>query len=189
MSLTKCMAGDCSNLTVSKIEQYGTYCFLHSFMTKKPNILMERHSKNYYSAVASQTILLPTEPLEKPIIMETVKREKHTISPVRKAPLPSLNKYQEYGFCNCIKCCVCEEMASSNDKMDCGHMVCNECLDFVRSMKCPVCRKRMSGPLITEEVIKDIEKREMQDMREKELEDLNTAEMVAMGLNANEFYS
>ena len=189
MSLTKCMAPDCSNLTDSNFEQYGTYCFLHSFMTKKPNILTERHSKNYYSAVATQTILLPTEPLDKPIITETVSKEKHSVSPVRKAPLPIHNKKTEYGSCNAIKCCVCENLNCNDDKMECGHMVCNECLDFVRSMKCPVCRKRMSGPLIVQEVVKDIEKKEMEDVREQELENLNAAEMVAMGFNANEFYN
>lgn len=186
MSLTKCMADECKNLTLSNLEQYGAYCFLHSFMTKKPNSLSERHSKNYYSSVAAQSIFLPTEPLEKPIITETVQKEKLTISPVRKAPLPSVKKNKKL---NDMKCCVCEDMDSSDDKMECGHMVCNGCLDYVRSMKCPVCRRMMKGNLITEDVTKDIEKRKSEDDKEKEMDDMNAAEMVAMGLNANEFYN
>jgi hypothetical protein len=72
--------------------------------------------------------------------------------------------------------------------MKCGHVVCGECLDLVRNSRCPVCLKKMEGPLITEYVVEDIREREKEDMRSRENEDATAAKLAELGMNPNTFY-
>lgn len=167
MDLVKCMADKCINFTTDTHKKYGTYCFLHTNLTHKPLNLKEEKIKNIEAALSSRDILLPTQGLQKPIILENVRREKLTVSPNRKAPLPvarMIGEPPKFGFTNTIRCCICETIYDDRNKMKCGHLVCETCLDYLRSTKCPVCKQNMVGNFIISEVYEELNKKEKEDL-------------------------
>jgi len=84
-------------------------------------------------------------------------------SVIRKAPLPKIeDKIFVKESSNNLICCKCEDVFNMNIRMKCGHFVCSDCLDMVTKIECPVCNTIMEGPLITEELINDIDKRSLE---------------------------
>ncbi len=168
MDLARCMASGCINFTTNNLKKYETYCFLHSNATHKPYTLKELKIKNLDATLASRDILLPTVGLQKPIILEKVRKEKTTVSPNRKAPLP-IRKMMgsaepKYGEYDTITCCVCDTLYEDRNKMKCGHLVCETCLDYLRSVDCPACGQLMVGNFITPEILAELNKRQKEDL-------------------------
>jgi hypothetical protein len=154
MELTKCMASECGNLTTKSFPQYGTFCFQHSYMTKEPNARKSEAVKPVLSEVA----LINDKNAE---FYTLNPKEKHISANIRRAPLPSVKlKLSEFEK---INCCLCNSTCYLNDKMKCGHIVCDDCLDVVRTMDCPCCGNMMEGNLLTPFNIEQIKLRERED--------------------------
>ncbi len=60
-------------------------------------------------------------------------------------------------------CCICydEEIPTSNLLM-CKHPVCGECTGQLQKAECPLCKKYLEGPLVTDFIMADIINREEQ---------------------------
>ncbi len=153
MELTKCMAPECKNLTTKLYSEYGTFCFQHSYMTMDPN----PKKTEIVKPVLSEVALLNGKNAE---FMILDVKENHVTATTRKAPLFSKHKINEM---ESINCCLCNQTCHLNDKMKCGHIVCDDCLDVVRSMKCPCCDNDMVGNLLTPFNIEQIKTRERED--------------------------
>jgi len=188
VKLTKCSKDDCNNLTKDVLSEYGTYCFQHSNMTHKPRVLVK--ATNKVGELASTTMVFST----KVQYMDVGEKVRSTVSPVRRIPPPVRKTVTEIlasetdNIYDTMECCVCDDKVLGSMSMKCGHVVCGECLDLVRNSRCPVCLKKMEGPLITEYVVEDIREREKEDMRSRENEDATAAKLAELGMNPNTFY-
>ena len=168
MNLTKCMANECSNLTTDQIIEYGTYCFKHSFMTHKPETIKNK------DVVLTNTLITRNVVLgNRPRVVEKVLKERKFISPVRRAPLPvhSLPNLNEI-----MECCVCNSHDLDKNKMRCGHLICCDCLDHVRCMKCPQCYNQLEGPLLDSSIETLISQREVEDTKLENMSKLEDKE-------------
>jgi len=161
MELVKCMKEDCKNMTNGKYKEYGTYCFLHSYLTHSPKSKIVSKSK----ILASQIAILNQNSNKDPVFLNIEYTEKKVKMKDRELPLPSIKKkkFHEYSY-NTIRCCICDTMCDINDKMECNHIVCDDCLDLVRSMDCPCCGEVMKGNLLTPFNIEAIMEREKEDL-------------------------
>lgn len=155
-SLAKCDKEDCNNLTWDSYNEYGAYCFLHSSFTHRPRALTKRE-KNI-------------NPLESKILMMSNKdefikistKERKVLSAVRRAPIPTSREAYDMMVSrtyDVLECCVCKDVFNMDARMKCGHFVCSDCIDGLVSLSCPVCNQVMSGTMISDEVISDIERR------------------------------
>jgi len=86
------------------------------------------------------------------------------------------------------KCCLCEEPMKSCDELRCSHDLCKECLCQLRKNECPICRKELSGEIITDEMFAHIYQNLEDDKYKEEQRDQHAAIIATMGLNPNEFY-
>lgn len=67
-------------------------------------------------------------------------------------------KKKKKGFENC---CICgDRELSQKNWLTCGHVVCPDCLRLLVVNQCPVCRERLSGKIVTEEILQIIQDRE-----------------------------
>lgn len=55
------------------------------------------------------------------------------------------------------KCCVCLE--ESEDKLKCKHTLCVDCAKQLYHPICPLCRGKLEGPQISQEVLQSIQKK------------------------------
>ncbi len=62
-----------------------------------------------------------------------------------------------------VECCICYDEVQPRNKLDCGHVVCGECISNIRNTECPVCRENIRGPSITPQVRRSIERRLAED--------------------------
>jgi hypothetical protein len=179
MKYTLCMYNDCNNLTTDILEEYGTYCFQHTQYTNDPI----KYKKSNISNITPVTISMGSmnKPFESSIIYSSSKPERKVKSVKLKVPF-ILNKKDE------MECCVCEDMMNIDNKMNCGHLVCDDCLDHIRTMKCPICKEMMEGPLLKDEVVEEIMLRNKEDIEERGMEDDSVALIASMGYNPNNFY-
>ena len=123
------------------------------------------------------------KPFESVKVLNISSSQKKVKSQIRKIPsLVSENKY------DIMDCCVCDTSHSISNKMKCGHLLCEECLDHIRSLKCPVCKEELSGPLLSDEIAEDIGKRYKEDIEERGAEDETMAYLASLGYNPNELY-
>lgn len=163
MELSKCSAESCLNLTVKSYERYGTYCFKHSYLTYDPKTIKTEVVNN--STLLSESVELNSGEINNPpTILQVNPEENLVVKPIRRAPLPSRPSrvYREYHH-DSIKCGTCDNVSDINNKMKCGHFVCDDCLDIVRSMECPCCSYEMEGPLLTPFNIEQIQSRYNED--------------------------
>ena len=184
MGYTLCMANDCSNLTTDELSEYGTYCFNHSNLTYEPQKNLVKSPK-MYNQLTSVSFSLGNmdKPFESIQAIKSSSTHKKVKSQIRKIPsLVNENKYDN------MECCVCDTSYSISDKMDCGHLLCEECLEHIRSLKCPLCKAVISGPLLTEETVEEIEKRYREDIEERGAEDETMAYLASLGYNPNDLY-
>lgn len=86
------------------------------------------------------------------------------------------------------KCCVCEEAMKSKDSLKCGHFVCIGCLGNMRKNECPLCRKELSGEIITDEIFCKILHNTEIDEVENEDHQHFLAFLSSMDINLNEIY-
>ena len=86
------------------------------------------------------------------------------------------------------KCCLCNEPMSSKYSLKCGHDVCLICLPNLRKNECPICRKNLSGEVITDEILCNILQRNEIDKFENDQQDQLMAMAAELGYNPNELY-
>lgn len=156
-SLIKCDAKKCSNLTVDTYSEYGCYCFIHSAMTHKPRTLDLKEDS--FNIMSSHVLMTNT----KNEFISISSKNKSIKSMIRKAPLPKINtKNSSIESTNNLICCKCDDVFNINARMKCGHFICSDCLDMVIKIECPVCDSVMEGPMVTEELINEIDKRNLE---------------------------
>jgi len=189
MIYTLCMYKNCSNLTTNINSEYGTYCFQHSSNTNGP---MEKTLKKdpFNSGISPITISMGrmNRPLEPSMILSSSKPEKKVKSQTKKIPVILDKQKKIYTSNQMMECCVCSDEYPINDKMKCGHLVCSECLDHLRSMKCPICNETIEGPLINKDILEEIESKYREDMEYRGMEDNTIAYLASLGYNPNNFY-
>lgn len=61
------------------------------------------------------------------------------------------------------KCCVCFDVMNPKDSLYCQHNVCYDCTHQLRSASCPLCRRILEGPLITQQLLRKIKKQTVKD--------------------------
>ena len=86
------------------------------------------------------------------------------------------------------KCTLCNEAMSSKHTLECDHNVCIQCLTKLRKNECPICRKELSGNVITDEILCNILQRTEIDDFEFRQQDELMALATEMGYNPNELY-
>lgn len=86
------------------------------------------------------------------------------------------------------KCTICHEPMKSKHVLDCKHNVCLICLPNLRKNECPVCRKELSGNVITDEILCNILQRTEIDEHESRQRDMTMAMAAEIGYNPNELY-
>jgi hypothetical protein len=179
MHYTLCMYKDCNNLTTDSLSEYGTYCFQHSQYTKEP----VKFKNESIRPLSSVTISLGSmnKPFESSVIYSSSKPERKVKSMTKKIPF-LVDKNDK------MECCICDDEMNVENKMSCGHLVCDDCLDHIRTMKCPICKENMNGPLLTNEVIDEIMLKNREDLEERGMEDESLALIASMGYNPNSFY-
>ena len=188
MNYTLCMIKGCNNLTTNTLSEYGTYCFQHSNFTIEPQ---KRENMRISNNLSSITISLGRmdKPLESAVIYESSsKKERKVKSATRKIPIVldshKFGKTKE----NTMSCCICETEDFISNKMKCGHLLCEDCLDQVRTMKCPVCCCKLEGVLMKPDIIKEIELRYKEDIEERGKEDETMTYLASLGYNPNSLY-
>ena len=128
----KCQYEDCNNITTDYQADYGVYCYKHNQYTLcNPSRVNFEYLASTYPRVRT---------------------------PIRK-PLSPKNIDSEKAYSQTIDCMLCEITKPLNNKMKCGHFICKDCIDCVKSIRCPACKEDMEGPIITPKIKKMIEKR------------------------------
>jgi hypothetical protein len=182
MGYTLCMVKECSNLTTDEFSEYGTYCFEHSNLTNSPIL-----TKNYQitSKLKSLTVSLGklNKPFDSVYIYSSSKPERKVKSTERKIPVVLDNSKRMKTTYEKMDCCVCENKDFISNKMKCGHLVCLECLDHIRSFKCPLCQEEMEGILLTNNILEEIEVRYREDLDERGEEDKTMSNLALLGYN------
>lgn len=130
----KCQHEECNNITTDYQAQagYGAYCYKHNQFT------LCNPSKANFIYLASSYPRVKT--------------------PIRQ-PLSPKNIRPEETYNHTINCMLCEITKPANNKMKCGHFICKDCIDCVKSLRCPACKEVMNGPVLKPEIKKMIEKR------------------------------
>lgn len=187
MGYTLCMVKDCSNLTNENYSEYGTFCFQHSNLTYEPQNFSKQ---KVFDKLTSVSISLGDlkKPFSSVSIFESSQKYRKVKSQEKKIPvILDSSKIKNTSY-EQMSCCVCDEKDLINNKMNCGHLVCEECLDHIRSMKCPLCKCIMEGNLINDDIITEIESRYREDIEERGAEDETMAYLASIGYNPNELY-
>ncbi len=181
------MVKDCSNLTNENYSEYGTFCFQHSNLTYEPQI---HSTKKVFDKLSSVSISLGdlSKPFNSASILESSHKSRKVKSEEKKIPIVLDNTIIKKPIYDTMSCCVCNENDFINNKMKCGHLVCEECLDHMRSMKCPLCKIIMEGSLLNDNIVEDIEKRYREDIEMRGAEDETMAYIASLGYNPNDLY-
>lgn len=182
MNYTSCMVRECSNLTLNEHSEYGTYCFQHSNLTISP-ILPK--NVEFTSKLKSITISLGkvNKPFEPVHIYSSSRPERKTKSSQKKIPIVLDSNRKLKNVYEKMNCCVCKNKDLISNKMKCGHLLCIDCLDHIRTMKCPLCYEEMDGLLLTKDVKKEIEIKYREDIIERGEEDLTMSNLALLGYN------
>lgn len=182
MNFTSCMVRECPNLTTGDFSEYGTYCFQHSNLTNSPLLYKD---VSIISKLKPITVSLGkmNKPFESVHIYSSSKSERKVKSSEKKIPIVlDSHKNIKMNY-ETIKCCVCENRDLITNKMKCGHLVCLECLDHIRCLDCPLCEEELSGPLLTDDMINEIEIKYREDMNERGIKDETMSNLALMGYN------
>lgn len=182
MSFTSCMVKECPNLTTNDFSEYGTYCFKHSNLTNSP---LSNKEVLFNTKLKPITISLGklNRPFESVHIYSSSKPERRVKSSERKIPIVlDSHRILKMNY-ETINCCVCENKDVITNKMKCGHLLCSECLDHVRSLDCPLCEQEMEGPLLTNNVLDEIELKYMEDINERGEKDKTMSNLALLGYN------
>jgi len=120
----------------------------------------------------------------KKILKDSVKYESDDLITLttneHKFEITKLFKYE--------KCCICEEPISSNKGLDCDHFICCECLNKLRQTQCPICRKEISGKIVTDEILCRILTNFEKDVQQEENNNQVMAFLASLGHDINELY-
>jgi hypothetical protein len=109
-----------------------------------------------YDKLSSVSISLGnlSKPKESSFMHYTSSPEKKVKAKVKK--IPFIFDSQNENSIDKMECCSCDYKDFISNKMKCGHLICLDCLDHVRQDTCPVCDEIMEGPLLTEEILTEI---------------------------------
>ena len=99
----------------------------------------------------------------KPIKEAKIKSPKRVKTKTKRPSSPS-----KYKPLQTIKCMLCEKKIDMVSKLDCGHAICESCLENIRTNKCPACGEILEGPLIKENIKKMISKKMYEDILNNE---------------------
>jgi hypothetical protein len=159
---THCQLRGCKNITQNRFkEEYGAFCFLHSKYTH-PFGYEEPEQKTPSPVSPRRTPLSPTRTAS---TYETIEENPELVSSSRyKVPSPSR---KSLSISQKIECAICKDFYNQTNVMKCGHLICGECLQELRSPYCPFCGEYMEGPFITEEIMRMIQDKYKQDINEK----------------------
>jgi hypothetical protein len=70
--------------------------------------------------------------------------------------------------CKMEDCSICYETnVNENEMLNCKHYVCKECISKLRDDRCPMCRQKLSGKLITNKIISNIRSRKYIDIQDR----------------------
>ena len=134
-SFIKCQYSECNNITTDYQSSYGAYCYKHTNLTLcNPSLANFLYLTTSYPRVKT--------PIRRPLSPKNIDSEKTGQN---------------------INCMLCEITKPINNKMKCGHFICKDCIDCMKSMKCPACGENMEGPIIKPEIKKMIEKRNIEN--------------------------
>jgi len=157
---THCQLKGCKNIT-QKIfkEEYGAFCFLHSKYTH-PFGYEEPEQKSPSPVSPRRTPLSPTRTAN---IIDIFAANPEMVSSSRyKVPSPSRKSV----IVPKIECAICKDFYEQTNVMKCGHLICSQCLQELRSPYCPFCGEYMEGPFITEDIMQIIQDKYKQDLNE-----------------------
>ena len=101
----------------------------------------------------------------KPIKEKKIKSPKRVKTPTRRTRSP-----KKYKPIETIKCLLCERKIDTVLALKCGHCVCDNCINFIRTDKCPACGMMLEGPLINENIKKLITQKMYEDILKQENE-------------------
>jgi hypothetical protein len=157
---THCQLKGCKNITQKTFkEEYGAFCFLHSKYTHQFGY--EEIEQKSPSPVSPRRT--PLSPTIETTIYDTFEAALEMVSSSRyKVPSPSRKSI----VIPKIECGICKDFYEQTNVMKCGHLVCSQCLQELRSPYCHFCGEYMEGPFITEEIMRMIEDKYKQDLNE-----------------------
>jgi hypothetical protein len=157
---THCQLKGCKNITQNIFkEEYGAFCFLHSKYTH-PFGQKELEEKSLSPVSPRRTPLSPTKTID---VYDTFEASPEIVSSSRyKVPSPSRKSI----IIPKIECGICKDFYEQTNVMKCGHLICGQCLQELRSPYCPFCGEYMEGPFITKEIMQTIEDKYKQDLNE-----------------------
>lgn len=147
--------------------------------------------KKYYFTTKKSAILYIIDYLER-------KGVEYPISTLKKASKTNVGNVDTIKTDNFVfviekwfmyrKCIICDNEMSSDISLDCKHNVCLTCLSNLRKNECPICRKELSGSVITDEILCNILQRTEIDEHESRQRDMTMAMAAEIGYNPNELY-
>lgn len=157
---THCQLKGCKNITQNRFKkEYGAFCFLHSKYTH-PFGYKESEEKGASPLSSRRT---PLSPSLDSIFYNDEDSSPEIVSSSRyKAPSPS----RKSNITPQIECAICKDFYDQPNVMKCGHLICKQCLQELRSPYCPFCEEYMEGPFITEEIMQMIQDKYKQDLNE-----------------------
>jgi hypothetical protein len=161
---THCQLKGCKNITQNNFkEDYGAYCFLHSKYTHQFGYEeFEEKSPSKFSSISPRRT--PLSPTRIATTYDTFEETLDSVSSSRyKVPSPSRKAI----VIPKIECGICKDFYEQTNVMKCGHLICKECLQELRSPYCPFCGEYMEGPFITEEIMQMIQDKYKQDLNQK----------------------
>ena len=158
------------------------------FFLKINDVIVEFVFHTKRDAVIYIVQLLERQEVENPVTV--LKNADKTLNDDDEDPLVTdSDTYIIFKMDRHSNCCVCTQHIRERDRLKCGHSICIECLNSLRKNECPVCRTRMQGRLITDEVLMLIMSKEEADICEHEEHQQLLALLSMHGVDINEIYS
>ncbi len=161
--IVNCEYNECVNLTTNSHSEYGCYCFQHTPFTHRPRKFFLKSKRNN---IFNSKVLVMSNSSE---FIEIKDRASKTKSMVRMLPLPENKKISYVDSYQTTDCIMCSDPFPIKYTMQCGHLMCDDCLNLIRKNSCPGCGSKMKGVLVTKEVEDEIDTREKEDAIQDEI--------------------
>jgi len=170
VAFVKCEFYGCKNITTGSYKDlYGAFCFEHTGKNKAPMGIPENKQK--LSPISPRRISLQrreTDPISEPVFENYEYKVSKVASPKLSIPSPS----RRFSLIQKMECCICKDKYDENKVMNCGHMICPQCLEGrIRSPYCDFCGEPLEGPFVTEEIYQNIMDKYKQDQERNVEED------------------
>ena len=156
------------------------------YFVKVDGIFIEYIFKSKKEAILYLVDHLERQNFQDPV--KTLKQSEKIITEDSDILRTDTNTFTIFKMYQYRKCTLCEEPMSSKDILGCKHNVCISCLSKLRKNECPVCRRELSGKVITDEILCNILQRTEIDKHEEREHDNLMAIATELGYNANDLY-